>query len=137
MANSDKGLHAHIYYGHDDYAELELCIPYDDMKNSVISTGSVSKDFKPICDFCGKPSTMYYYFPELGSQVMCNSCAREHRKTVRWYQEDMHKVFNALIMFMRAYPFSWSDRDFNIINEYFRLNSNRHIDINTFIKKGE
>ena len=49
------------------------------------------------CDWCGEVDSEYYYFPELGHKVSCKRCAKEHRKIVKWYTEDLHYIFNSLI----------------------------------------
>lgn len=131
-----------IYKGKDGETELAIHISYEDMYNAVTQTKwfdgltEVQQySFESICDWCAKKDDEYTFFPELGHKVMCNKCAKEHRKIVKWYTEDLHAVFNTLITFILTYELHLSDLELDTIDEFFSSKGHNEIHIRSFYKK--
>ena len=131
-----------IYKDKDGETELALHLTYGNMYNAVVNTdwfvnlGRVEQErFQSICDWCAKKDDEYTFFPELGHKVMCNKCAKEHRKTVKWYTEDLHIIFNSLISFILTYEFYLNDLELDTIDEFFSSKGHNELHIRSFYKK--
>ena len=121
-----------IYLDKDKEEELEMLIPSDEMKK--VNEPYLGSDFIPVCDFCGKHDDMFSFFPELGHQVMCQKCAKEHKKMVHWYTEDLHPVFNSLISFMKNYNLGWTQKDYMKVDEFFSSKGHLSLHIEKFME---
>ena len=122
-----------IYLDKNKDEELQIVIPRDEMKHAVELLGPEYIGHTPICDWCGKKSDKFYFFPELGHKVSCPNDAKEHRKIVKWYVEDLHTVFNSLISFVLNYDLGWTDEDFDTIDRFFESKDHNEIHIRNFI----
>lgn len=120
--------HIILYRDRQDDLELAFKIPYDSLTNSVDSR----------CDLCGKHSKEYFFSPELGLNFICTNCFYQHRLSAKWYQEDMHIVFNMVIKFVfNTHLFlrdtiKFTDYDLDLIDLYFEAHSNHPISIRKF-----
>lgn len=129
-----------IYLGKDKEEELEILIPSNEMKEAVekldwFKENHSGEEHQPVCDFCCKPDKMFSVFPELGHKCMCQKCAKEHKKHVKWYTEDTHTVFNSLISWVLTYDIGWSENDYRMIDEFFASKGHNEIHIKKFIEK--
>lgn len=122
-----------IYLYEDNQGELEIAIKTTDEDQIY--------DFYTQCDGCGAHSKVYYLCPELATHSRCDKCFREYRKRARWYQEDMHTIFNCLIIYAaRPHQVALKDlqlteEDLDLINQYFESHSNRRVDIRNFMRR--
>ena len=131
-----------IYEDKEGDTELDIHVSYEEMYNAVKKTDwykeldEVSKgQFVSVCDWCGEVDSEYHYFPELGHKVSCKRCAKEHRKIVKWYTEDLHYIFNSLIMWVLTYDIGWSENDYRMIDEFFASKGHNEIHIKKFIEQ--
>lgn len=122
-----------VYLDKGKDEELEILIPYDEMKMAVEKL--INTEHIPICDWCSKTDSLYTFFPELGHKVMCQKCAREHRKIVRWYTEDLHPVFNSLISWMKTYDLGWAQNDYRKVDEFFSSKGHFSLHIEKFMEE--
>lgn len=88
-----------------------------------------------ICDLCNEQDSDLYLCPELGSKALCTNCFKEHKKSVKWYTEDTNAVFDELIIFVTSYGLYFSDRDYDMINQFFAGHKHPEIDIKRFLRK--
>ena len=129
-----------IYLGKDKEEELEILIPYNEMKEAVekldwFKENHPGEEHQPVCDFCCKPDKMFAVFPELGHKCMCQKCAKEHKKNVKWYTLDLHPVFDSLISWVLTYDIGWSENDYRMIDEFFSSKGHNEIHIKKFIEQ--
>lgn len=86
-----------------------------------------------MCDLCGNFDDTLFLCPELGFKALCGKCFRQHRRTVKWYTEDTHTVFNTLILMVKNYNLNWTENDFKNIDEYFSSKGWFSTHIKTFL----
>ena len=132
-----------IYNDMNDDTELEIIIPKEVMQLAVEKTQwfkdnfNQDEHFTSFCDWCGKECETYHFFPELGHKVSCDTCAKNHKKIVEWYTEDLHYVFNSIITFLQTYDLQLSDNDYKEIDEFFGSKGHYEIHIERFLEKGK
>ena len=125
-----------IYKGADDEYELEIKINSEKLRVVNLENGHTyfSVHF-PVCDLCCNQQEVFTFFPELGQQVLCDECARSHKKRVKWYTEDTTVVFNSLLNFVITYCDDLTGQELDTIDDYFRVHGHSEIKIRNFIGK--
>lgn len=133
--------HVSIYKDKNDDTELEIKISYIEMRKAVESLdwwveNHAGEFHTPVCDWCSDTDDTYYFYPELGHKVMCEKCAKEHKRMVKWYTEDLHPTFNSLISFIQTYDIGWSEEDYRTIDEFFSSKGHYSLHIKSFLSEG-
>jgi len=128
-----------IYLDKDKEEELEILVPYSEMKQAVENLewwkeNHAGEEHTPVCDWCCSTDEVYSFFPELGHKVMCQKCAKDHKKRVKWYTEDLHPVFNGLISWMKTYDLGWSEKDYMKVDEFFCTKGHYSLHIKKFME---
>lgn len=115
--------HVELYEGADKVEEISIKFTIDEILESRKSIGIGTDTI--MCDLCDVTNGDFYFCPELGSKLICENCMKEHKKRVKWYDEDLHFTYNTLITFLYNYKFvsMLSERDVSRINEYLSNHS--------------
>lgn len=112
----------------DKNGDTELCI-------EVTKKEFMKYNSAPICDMCGKECDKFYFFPELGLQLLCEKCSKDHKMIVSWYPEDTNVVFNILIRWLITYNLNYSNMELDMIDEFFRSKGHSELKVKELIEK--
>lgn len=130
--------HLYVYNDNDSEIQIAFKVQQDTVTcNITTDNSSQTYEMKSACDLCGKHSKLYYVCPELPNHGICYACFTQHKKNVKWYQEDMHVIFNQILsnVLFNDLLKDITQEELDLIDNYFEAHSNHPLKIREFIKK--